>query len=415
MLLSSLGQCFQSPYFVEQLLTNSPLGPFMWNPNSVPILKAHPIIVPDQHHLLRSHDPRFDITEVTLTRIKAFLQPPLGREFHQSQKGTFILPPLLVVNAFIRLFFEHFSPQMPVLHHATINTNSDLPPPLLAAIIIVGATYSHLKHSRRFAIVLLDIARWHLRIALECDNSLMRDPMIIFAQSLICHMGLWCGNKRAFELAEVARGGLITYIRRIRFGEQLISPMSENSKAKSNGNIQSQWKSWISEESQRRLAWVIYTIDCQFPSLLNLPPTISIGEVRNLGCPCDEEFWHATSARNWKNLLGPATVPPSRSFSAAVGPFLLATMPGGDIICQSRQGASAGQLPMLNLNTWSAFLVLLTVTHQIFQFSQESLITVSFIDDTFDDEETDGEKDTRGETIKTLRRLHSIRRKQIAG
>jgi len=47
---------------------------------------------------------------------------------------------------------------------------------LLAAIVIIGAIYSHLKHTRRFAIVLLDIVRWHLNIALECDNGLMRDP-----------------------------------------------------------------------------------------------------------------------------------------------------------------------------------------------------------------------------------------------
>jgi hypothetical protein len=383
--------------------------PFQWNPNSRQILKAHAIKIPDNHPLFTKHDPRFDITEATLVRLKSFLHPPSGREFHKSQKGTFVLPSLPIINVFISLFFEKFSPQMPVLHHATVNTNSDLPPPLLAAIIIIGAIHSHIKHTRRFGIVLLDIVRWHLRIALECDNSLMRDPHIIYAEALICHTGLWCGNKRAFELAEVVRGALITYIRRVRFGEQFIQKPPESQK-KGSGNLQTEWKQWIAEESQRRLAWVIYSIDSQFPSILNLPPSISIGEVRNVGCPCDEEFWCATSARNWKNLLGPASVPPSRSFSAAVGPFLLVTSAPG-MYASSHQ---VGRLPVLSLNPWSAFLVLVTITHQIFQFSQESTIAQTFDDDS-DSHDVEGNYGPVEETIQVLRHLQRLRRDQLSG
>lgn len=166
---------------------------------------------------------------------------------------------------------------------------SSSPPTKPWLIIIIGALYSHVKHTGRFAIVLLDLVRWHLRIALECDNSPMRDPYIIYAEALICHTGLWCGNKRAFELAEVVRGALVTYIRRVRFGDQFSEKPKETSRKEAN-NLQIEWKQWIFEESQRRLAWVIYSIDSQFPSILTLPPSISIGEVRNVGCPCDEEF-----------------------------------------------------------------------------------------------------------------------------
>lgn len=379
--------------------------PFQWNPNSRQILKAHAIKIPDNHPLFTKHNSRFDITETTLVRLKSFLRPPSGREFHQSQKGTFVLPSLPTINVFIRLFFEKFSPQMPVLHHATVDTNADLPPPLLAAIVIIGAIHSHIKHTRRFAIVLLDIVRWHLRIALECDNSLMRDPYIIYTEALICHTGLWCGNKRAFELAEVVRGALVTYIRRVSFGEQFIQKSSA-APVKGGGSLQAEWKQWIAEESQRRLAWVIYSIDSQFPSILNLPPSISIGEIRNIGCPCDEEFWCATSARNWKNLLGPASVPPSRSFSAAVGPFwLITSIPGV---------GAAKRLHMLSLNPWSAFLVLFTITHQVFQFTQESLIAQTF-DDDGDHLESGGDAKPIEGAIKALRQRQAFRRDQLAG
>lgn len=375
--------------------------PFQWNPNSRQILNAQPIFMPDDHPLLKNHYSRYDITEATLLRLKYFLHPPAGREFHQSQKGSFVLPSLPIINVFIRLFFENFSTHMPVLHHATVNTNTDLPPPLLGAIVIIGATYSHVKHTRRFAIVLVDIVRWHLRIALECDNSLMRDPMIIYAQALICHTGLWGGNKRAFELAEVVRGGLVTYIRRVRFGEQQRTPEQEIA---ARANLQAEWKQWIAEESQRRLAWVVYAIDSYFPSILNLPPTISMGEVRDLVCPCDEEFWAATSARNWKNLLGPASMPPSRSFSAAVGPFVLPAIPG-------HLPGTHLRLPAIKLNSWSAFLVLQSMTHQIFQFSLDSMVARSFMDDDPSEDTTMYPPD---DPNNFLRRFHAERHAQLA-
>jgi hypothetical protein len=398
--------------------------PFQWNPSSTPILKAHAITIPDNHPLFQAHYSRFDISETTLLRLRAFLTPPSGREYHRSQKGSFVLPSLPIVNVFIRLFFDLFSPQMPVLHHATVSTNEDLPAPLLAAIIIIGAIYSGVKHTRRFAIVLLDIVRWHLQISIECDNNLMRDPMIIYAEALICHAGLWCGNKRAFELAEVFRGSLVTHIRRVQFGERLVTS-EKASTPEGKSNLNTEWREWIAEESRRRLAWVVYAIDCQFPAILNLPSTISIGEVCNLGCPCDDEFWFAKSAKNWKNLLGPASVPPSRSFSAAVGPFILETLmphPGADGRPHSSARA-AKHLPILSLNPWSAFLVLLAVQSQIFEFSQESLITRTFIDDresSDEEESSDSERPAQSsayedDMVRMLRKLKSRRRSQLAG
>jgi hypothetical protein len=372
--------------------------PFKWNPRSVPFLTAKPIVVPDGHPLFQNHDPRFDITEMTLLKIKSFLQPPTGPEFHQSQRGSFVLPTLPVINIFIRLFFQHFSPQVPVLHHATVNTNTDLPAPLLAVMIVIGSIYSHLNHSRRFSIVLLDTVRWHLQIALESDNGLMREPMIIFAEALVCHAGLWCGNKRSFELGEVVRGAVVTYMRRLHFHDLGSAPISTQSP--SEVDINAQWRQWIKEESDRRLFWVVYAIDCQFSSLLNLPSTIAIGEVGQSGCPCDEEFWCAVSARHWKNLLGPASIPPSRSFHVAVGPFVL-----------SNYGVPAekprDEFPKLDLNSWSAFLVLLTIQNQIFQFTQESILARNFM--------PDNEAPEAAESINYLFQIRQERRQQFAG
>lgn len=379
--------------------------PFMWNPSPNQILTAERIDIPTGHRLFRAHKTRFDITENTFHGVQAFLTPPPGREALDSQTGTFTLPSLPVINVFIGLFFKHFSSQMPVLHHPTVDTNTDLPPPLLAAIIIIGATYSGLKNSRRFAIVLVDVVRWHLQIALEFDNSLMRESMIIYAEALICYVGLWCGNKRAFELAEVVRGALVTYIRRIAFG---LNPELEHADdgVVQQDPIQYEWTKWTAKESQMRLFWVVYCIDLQFPTILNLSATIAMGEVSHLCCPCDDIFWTSPSAHNWKSMLGPALVPPSRSFSAAVGPFVLNTSRAGIDQYQSmHQG-----LPKLDLNEWSAFLVLITIQNEVFQFSHQSNIALAFT--RYGQSQTNGMNED-DEVITILQKLQNNRRTQL--
>jgi len=386
--------------------------PFTWNPRSRPILRANPVKIPNGHPLWRNHNPRFDITASTFRRVQAFINPVMSQGF---ARPLLELPSLPEINIFINLFFERFSPQAPVLHHATVDLNDDLPPPLLAAMVVIGAIHSRLPGTRRFSIVLLDVVRWNLQTAIECDNTLMREPMIIFAEALVCHAGLWCGNKRAFELAEVVRSMAVKHVRSAQFWRGNAKPDDhEKSEFSTRSEFKAQWKNWIAKEAQKRLFWVIYALDAQFAGLMYLPATFAIGEVRNLCCPCDDEFWSAQTARVWKSLLGDATVPPSRTFSAAMEPFSQAFAPVRTEARTSRQQPS--QSPILNLNAWSAFLVLTTLQVQIFNFSQERLFVSAMIDqdDVFEDTQSPG-YDIDTTVSNSLRKWQAIRREILLG
>ncbi|CAN9431257.1 unnamed protein product [Alternaria sp. RS040] len=124
-------------------------------------------------------DHSITITTATLSRIRDFLSPKeqLGRE------DTFTLPELPLVNVFINLFFHAFLPQAPVLHRPTLDMD-DLPSELLAIIMVIGSCYSRLRHTRRFGIIVLDRIRLNLLALIEADNSLMREPHIIYAFAL---------------------------------------------------------------------------------------------------------------------------------------------------------------------------------------------------------------------------------------
>lgn len=350
--------------------------PFAWNPNSQPITEAKIIVLSREDPMLKQHNPAFDISEAKLQVVKAFLLSSESSLRH-STKDTFNLPALPVVNIFISLFFKHFAPQAPVLHEPTLTTDTDLPTPLLAIMIVIGATYSRLRHTRRFAILALDRTRRNLQLLIEDDNSLMRDPMTIYAAALVCYTGIWCGNKRAFEFGEILRGAIVTYVRRLR---SHLDQQNHCGKSQNNGSqgtrLKAQWSLWIAEESRKRLFWFVYTIDSQFPCLLNLPPAMSVAEVSDWDCPCDEEFWTSNSARSWKILLGSASAPPSRSFAAAAAPFTAEScaepsLKSGDIKDSSN---NKPHFPMLHLNPWSYFLVMITIQVRVFQYAEERLL-----------------------------------------
>ncbi|QSZ34342.1 hypothetical protein DSL72_005933 [Monilinia vaccinii-corymbosi] len=358
--------------------------PCLWNPALEPVtmLAADPINIPFDHPLLQSHNSRYDISELTYYKIRDFLTSPID-EVH-NRKPLFSMPSLYVVNIFIGLYFEHFSHQAPVLHHPTVDVNQ-LSPPLLSAMMVIGATYSHVKNGRRFAIVLVDVIGWQLLASINLDISLTRNPMTIFTEALIIHLGLWCGNKRAFNVGEAFRGNLVSHTRRLFESENWNSSIKNFSTDGTFEGPEAQWKRWINEETLKRLYWVVYTTDRQFSALWNQPSTLAIGELIDLGCPCDEALWCAPSACDWELALGSEAVPECQSFATAIGPFLFSlTSPSFSPSLEPfssplDQVSQPQHHPLPNLNPYTAFLVLLEIQHQVFDFSQECLLASKLI------------------------------------
>ncbi|KAK6600250.1 C2H2 type zinc finger domain protein [Botrytis cinerea] len=344
--------------------------PSSWNPSMDPtaVLEVDPIDLPFDHPLFQNHNPRYDISESTYYKMREFLISPVHEV--PNRKPHFTMPPLYVVNIFIGLYFKHFSHQAPVLHHPTVDTNQ-LSPPLLSAMMIVGSTYSHVKNGRRLAIVLIEVIGWHLLAAIHLDMSLIRNPMTIFTEALLIHMGLWCGNKRAFGVSESFKGHAVSHMRRLYESEKSNALNRYSSEDQTLKDPQVQWKRWINEESLNRLYWVVFATDRQFSALWNQSSAMTIGELVDVSCPCDEVFWCAPSASDWNFALGSAKLPQSLSFAAAIGPFLFPLPPSSSI--------PPWHLPLPNLNSYTAFLVLLEIQRQIFDASQEFLVACKFI------------------------------------
>ncbi|KAH7361159.1 fungal-specific transcription factor domain-containing protein [Pyrenochaeta sp. MPI-SDFR-AT-0127] len=342
--------------------------PFAWDPLSVPIVKARPIVLRSDDPIFATIDPKLEISQATLSRICDFLR---AREPEAHDVDAFTIPNLPLVNTFITLFFKHFLPQGPVLHRPTVDTNA-LPPPLLAIIMVIGSVYSHLRHTRRFGIIVLDRIRQNLLSSIEHDNSLMREPLIIYTSALVCYMGIWCGNKRAFELAEALRAAVVTYTRRLSLGSQ-VSHSKEGQQT-----LQTQWLRWSTTEGSKRLRWFVFTLDSQFVSILGMSGMLTVAEVRKWECPCDEAFWTASTARAWKNLMGSASEPSCPVFGPVAASLLAPRPPySADL------GSS---IAMPRMNRWSAELLLTVVMAEVFHFEQ-AVVVARMVEEDHDADE----------------------------
>lgn len=318
--------------------------PFAWTPSARQVPEPREVTILPQDSLWLETQPEFDLSETTYESIRITTMAEatfLGKTVLRPLQS---FPTLPITNIFMSQFVKRFLPQVAALHLSTLDVNS-LPTSLLAIMISIGATYCNRRGTRRFSIVLQEWARGYILLAVQADNSLIRSSDTIYAAALICYAGLWNGNKRSFELAEAMRGTVIAWLRR-SVAHHSDCTAEEQSLLQDTNTA---WRNWIREESQRRLQWIVYSlIDCQYSSLMNTHPMMSLNEVRDWECPCDEDYWTATNAQQWKALLGRATVPPSRAFAIAVAPFL-------DLQANITPG---------NLNKWSALLVLLCLTVQ---------------------------------------------------
>ncbi|KAK1959761.1 hypothetical protein LY78DRAFT_646680 [Colletotrichum sublineola] len=322
---------------------------FAWDPSSKKIRQTQQISISEKHPFLLRHKHQFDMGESAWASIQEFLKPRI------PNSGDFILPSLAVANAFLGLFFEEFYEQSPVLHLPTLNVDK-LPPPLIVAMIVIGATYSHIRQSRRFSILVLGRARQNLQQSLEADKTLTRDVHILYAYALLVYAGLWCGNKGAYETAEASRGALVTYVRRL-------PPLKPRSLGRNGKVTEDQWEGWIDLEFKYRLRWYVFMIDTQFPAILNLRGMMSLAEVCRWECPSDEQHWAASNAKRWADLVNATPNPSVILFATA---YQALSMPDGGI-----RSTSPSSLSSIAFSRWTLLLVLSSLGSQAYDWSHD--------------------------------------------
>ncbi|KAJ5354329.1 hypothetical protein N7541_006893 [Penicillium brevicompactum] len=207
-----------------------------------------------------------------------------------------------LLDSLVQQYFEYqINAVESFIHTPTFRTNSE-DPGALAVIAAAGAVRSSNPTIRKLGYALNEGVRMHLPTKYERDNTFIRDLRTSQTYALTIDIGIWSGNRRKTEIAESFSQPLITMLRRaLRFRRSIYSniiPLAEDV----GHDLELKWRTWVDQESFKRLVYYIFLHDAQTAMALNVNPVISYADME-LPLPAPRHLWDAKSAKEWKSIF----------------------------------------------------------------------------------------------------------------
>ncbi|KAL8946273.1 MAG: hypothetical protein Q9222_007308 [Ikaeria aurantiellina] len=228
----------------------------------------------------------------------------------EEQSHVLSLP---MMQTYIRSYWYHFHPQMPILHKPTFSADKaqNL---LLVAVIAIGASCLdkvHGHHVTQAGAELSSFLAWHLRGEIFKDKDFTAPAKLWVFQALLLleiYEKMY-STRLLHERAHIHHATTLTLMRR---GSSLLgrSPLdspppgtvdktdssTNAARAASYSHTPDQWwKHWIKNEATRRVAFAAFIIDSIHTTMFGHTATMVAHEMK-LQLPCDETLWSATSS-----------------------------------------------------------------------------------------------------------------------
>ncbi|KAL9593299.1 MAG: hypothetical protein Q9219_007612 [cf. Caloplaca sp. 3 TL-2023] len=258
------------------------------------------------HHLLELIESRFNETDHIAQKQKEDL-------LSGNRSDPLHVLSLPMLQTYIRSYWYHFHPQMPILHKPTFSADKaqNL---LLTAVIAIGASCLdklHGHHVTQAGADLSSFLAWHLRGEIFKDKDFIAPAKLWVLQALVLleiYEKMY-STRLLHERAHIHHATTLTLMRR---GSSLIgrsaldSPpagtvdkedsSSNDIRKQSNRHTPDQWwNHWITNEATRRIAFAAFIIDSIHTTMFGHTATMVAHEMR-LQLPCDESLWSATSS-----------------------------------------------------------------------------------------------------------------------
>ncbi|KAF5859192.1 hypothetical protein ETB97_003205 [Aspergillus alliaceus] len=206
-------------------------------------------------------------------------------------------PDVDILNTFMQMYFEFCHEELPLFHLPTFD-----PSPeswiVVAAIIAVGSNYSMSRYRLEVSDTLLSVL--HRAVAQKMTDNTLVDGDLELAQGILlfnlCQM--FHGTRGEFLKLQCQRNILITICR--RHMAQASSIFSAETAPDVQG-CEDAWRTWIAEESWRRLAYATWILECFQWIMFDTQPILACWELR-LSLPCHESIWKCTTRRQWEQL-----------------------------------------------------------------------------------------------------------------
>ncbi|KAF3938021.1 hypothetical protein ABW19_dt0210137 [Dactylella cylindrospora] len=287
------------------------------HPMSVTSIIAPPS--PPQESLLSEHK-RQDLIDVIGGYPDSAIPPSTNhfssiRSLCQDNQDDDGVLGLNTMQMYISLFWQHFHPQLPILHKPTFAADKTQNI-LLLAIIAIGAACVdriQLPQLAPAAADLSTILAMHLRWQIF-DHADFRPPAKLWIfQALILletHEKMY-STRQLHERAHIHHATTLTLMRRgssLQGRCALDSPPSVRDEKTSSGNGNGAsghssgastpdewWNHWIVSEATKRAAFAAFVLDSVHATMFGHSAVMVAHEMR-LALPCDEALWTATSS-----------------------------------------------------------------------------------------------------------------------
>ena len=202
---------------------------------------------------------------------------------------TFLLTPDRLAR-FVSMYFQHWHPNAPILHQATVEL-ATIPATLLASVVFLGAMYTIDHLERLVTRRLMDIVELVIFDSevfchdFEVSNSIAgRIPDAVDDWTTLQHLQAgylmvvlqyWAGSRASKDRAiETRFGEVIKVVRRIKLNHIRQLPSDRTSEIK-----------WLRKESGIRTMSMITLLDSAFQLYSNYPPRLELTELNN-DLPC---------------------------------------------------------------------------------------------------------------------------------
>ncbi|KAF5660262.1 zinc finger zas1 [Fusarium circinatum] len=258
-------------------------------------LRANTLSFPDLSHIILEDEAYREsfMTELTYSKIcDAFRQTCLEASMFHQHYTSADFPSLKLLEYFVKLFFEHFDPIVPLVHPHTTDLNGNWV--LALAICAIGSQYSATADIHACVIPFHEFLRRTLVTQLEgSDLTLPLAQALVLSQVGLLYSGGSQLQKAAYERMGSLQRVITSYLCR---SDSQREPSTE---VHGEGE-EDRWRGWVEDETWRRLCYFIWLLDrmgrCFFDD--HQTGTFNVAE---LALPHDG-LWSQATSSDWIQL-----------------------------------------------------------------------------------------------------------------